>query len=79
VYSVRYELGFHIPEDDILHSHRSENQKSYIALTGCALKWRQNESPVRYELGFCIPEDGILHSHCSENLKSYKLKDSELE
>jgi hypothetical protein len=27
----------HIPEDGILHSHRSENLKSYIALTGRAL------------------------------------------
>jgi hypothetical protein len=26
---VRYELGFYIPEDDILHSHRHENLKSY--------------------------------------------------
>jgi hypothetical protein len=26
-----------IPEDDILHSHRRENLKSYIALTGKAL------------------------------------------
>jgi hypothetical protein len=26
-----------IPEDDILHSHRRENLKSYIALTGWAL------------------------------------------
>jgi hypothetical protein len=26
-----------IPEDDILHSHRSENRKSYIALTGWTL------------------------------------------
>jgi hypothetical protein len=24
---VRYELGFCIPEDDILHSHRRENLK----------------------------------------------------
>jgi hypothetical protein len=24
----------HIPEDSILHSHRLENLKSYIALTG---------------------------------------------
>jgi hypothetical protein len=31
---VRYELGLYIPEDDILPSHRSENLKSYIALTG---------------------------------------------
>jgi hypothetical protein len=26
---VKYELGFHIPEDAILHSHRRENLKSY--------------------------------------------------
>jgi hypothetical protein len=26
---LRYELGFHIPEDDILHSHCRENLKSY--------------------------------------------------
>jgi hypothetical protein len=25
---VRYGLGFYIPEDDILHSHRRENLKS---------------------------------------------------
>jgi hypothetical protein len=34
---VGYELGFCIPEDVILHSHRRENHKSYIALTGWAL------------------------------------------
>jgi hypothetical protein len=27
---VKYELGFYIPEDDILHSDRRENLKSYI-------------------------------------------------
>jgi hypothetical protein len=27
---VKYEVGFYIPEDDILHSHRRENLKSYI-------------------------------------------------
>jgi hypothetical protein len=27
---VRYVLGFYIPEDDILHSHRRENLKSYL-------------------------------------------------
>jgi hypothetical protein len=26
---VKYELGFYIPEDGILHSHRRENLKSY--------------------------------------------------
>jgi hypothetical protein len=63
---VRYELGFYIPEDDILHSHRREYFKSYIALTGWSLERRRNVSPVRYELGFYIPEDDILHSHRRE-------------
>jgi hypothetical protein len=60
-----------IPEDDILHSHRREHLKSYIALTGCILYWRGNVSPVKYELGFYTPEDDILHSHYRENRKSY--------
>jgi hypothetical protein len=34
---VKYELGFYIPEDVILHSQRSKNFKSYIALTGWTL------------------------------------------
>jgi hypothetical protein len=34
---VREELGFYIPEDDVLHSHRSETPESYIALTGWSL------------------------------------------
>jgi hypothetical protein len=68
---VKYEQGFYIPEDDILHSHRRENLKSYIALTDWTLKRRRNVSPARYELCFYISEDGILHSNRSENLKSY--------
>jgi hypothetical protein len=69
---VRYELGLHIPEDDILHSHRRENLKFYIASTGWALSLRHNVSPVKYELGLYIPEDDILHSHC---LKTSNLTD----
>jgi hypothetical protein len=68
---VKYELGFYIPEDDILHSHRRENLKSYIALTGWTLQHRRNVYPVKYELGFYIQEDDILHSHRRENLTSY--------
>jgi hypothetical protein len=34
---VRHELGFYITEDAILHSHRREYLKSYIALTGGTL------------------------------------------
>jgi hypothetical protein len=68
-----YELGFYIPEDAILHSHRRQNLKSYIALTGWTLWRRRNVSPEKYELGFYIPEDAILHSHRRENLKSYTI------
>jgi hypothetical protein len=32
VSSVKYELSSYIPDDDILHSHRCENLKSYIVL-----------------------------------------------
>jgi hypothetical protein len=34
VFPVSYKLGSYIAEDDILHSHRRENLKSYIALAG---------------------------------------------
>jgi hypothetical protein len=37
-----------ILEDGILHSHRRENPKSDITLTGWALCLRRNVSPVRY-------------------------------
>jgi hypothetical protein len=70
VFPVRYELGFYIPKDGILHSHSRENLKSNIALTGWPLYRRRNVSPVEYELGFYIPEDGILHSPRREILKS---------
>jgi hypothetical protein len=70
---VKYELGFYIPEEDILLSHRRENLKSYIALTSWALKGRPNVFPVRYELGLYPRRRHILHSDCSENLKSYIL------
>jgi hypothetical protein len=30
MFPVRNELGFYIPEDGILHSHRRENLKPYI-------------------------------------------------
>jgi hypothetical protein len=61
----------HIPEDGIHHSHRSENLRSYRALTGWTLLRICNVSSVKYELGFYIREYDILHSHRLENLKSY--------
>jgi hypothetical protein len=42
---VKYELGFYIPEDDILHSHRRENLKSYahtLPFSQCACKQLQH-------------------------------------
>jgi hypothetical protein len=68
---LKYELGFYIPEDDILHSHRRENLKSFIELTGWALQSRRHVSPLRKVLGFYIPEYGIPHSDRRANLKSY--------
>jgi hypothetical protein len=32
---VRYELGFYIPEDAILHSHRRENLRTYMFQETC--------------------------------------------
>jgi hypothetical protein len=66
---MRYELDLYISED-ILHSHRLENLKSYIALTD----WLFSGDvvfPMRYELGFYISEDDILRSHRRDNFKSY--------
>jgi hypothetical protein len=63
--------AFYVPEDDILHSNRRENFKSYIVLAGWALERGCNVFRVRYDLGFYIPEDGILHSHFLEYLLSY--------
>jgi hypothetical protein len=37
VFPVGFELGFYVPEDGILHSHRRKNLKSYIALTSWVL------------------------------------------
>jgi hypothetical protein len=74
VSSVKYELGFYIPEDDILHSRCLENLNSYIALTGCAVLRKRNVSPVRYELRFYAPEGGILLGHLRGDLKSHILK-----
>jgi hypothetical protein len=34
---MSYEMGFYIPDDGFLDGHRSENLKSYTAITGWAL------------------------------------------
>jgi hypothetical protein len=40
---VKYELGFYIPEDAILHSHRRENLKSYIFQESLENQKKNNE------------------------------------
>jgi hypothetical protein len=45
---VGYELGFYIPEDDILHSHLRENLKSYVGL--CLAAYR---TPIDTILALC--------------------------
>jgi hypothetical protein len=65
---MRYELGFYISEDGIPHSHRRENLKSYVTLTGWTLSLRRNMFPVRYELEFYITEDVFFYSKRRENL-----------
>jgi hypothetical protein len=47
VFLVKYELGFYITEDGLLHSHRRENLKSctdvlmFIGTAGCAKPARE--------------------------------------
>jgi hypothetical protein len=44
---VKYELGFYITEDDILHSHRRENLKSYMVSVGLMDRAKAVISKVR--------------------------------
>jgi hypothetical protein len=46
---VKYELGFYIQEDDILHSHRRENLKSYIVNPDLQMRGYRERSSL---LGF---------------------------
>jgi hypothetical protein len=51
------------PLFSILHSHRRENIKTYIALTGLAVQPRRNVFPVRCYLGsYILEEHGSSHN-----------------
>jgi hypothetical protein len=73
---VRYELGFYIPEDTILHSHRRENLKSYKMLMGgdllgcaifCFLECENNFGPTlaaMYMISRGLITEDILVVYC---------------
>jgi hypothetical protein len=44
---VKYELGFYIPEDDILHSHRPDNFKCHNLAAVSSISLRKFEHKVR--------------------------------
>jgi hypothetical protein len=46
MFAVRYELGFCIPEDGILHIHGRENIKSYYIRPGFQGRRDQNYSSI---------------------------------
>jgi hypothetical protein len=57
---VKYEPGFYIPEDDILHSHCREHLKSYTAFTStgillCYCAGKYLNWSMLATLGACIP------------------------
>jgi hypothetical protein len=58
VSDVRYELGYYIPEDGVLHNHRRENLKSYITqISSIVNESRDNIITVlRYLSNYCSVE-----------------------
>jgi hypothetical protein len=70
---VRYELGFYILEDDILHSHRRKDLKSYITVTGRTLFFLNMLFPLQlgtksWPIGLVRTDEDcsspMLHSRC---------------
>jgi hypothetical protein len=53
---VKYELGFHIPEDGILHSHRCQNLKSCTVKNVLNFTWIVGELTL-----FCTIPIFLLH------------------
>jgi hypothetical protein len=69
---VKYELGFYIPEDDILHSHSRENFKSYILVD---ISSKQHLSDIQ-----CVCHESLSkqkrHSHESQPVLSLMITGS---
>jgi hypothetical protein len=53
---VRQELSFYVPDCGILHSHRRENLRSYIELTGWALILEEKKIAI-------LPSTSIYQVH----------------
>jgi hypothetical protein len=51
---VRYELGFYIPEDDILHSDRREKLKSYLMFWVIVMCGHVETDKLKREWGIAI-------------------------
>jgi hypothetical protein len=62
---VKYELGFYIPEDDILHSHRHENLKSNMVV-----QFRYHFSQLTFmvkkaaPVRILLPSCRVRNTHC---------------
>jgi hypothetical protein len=57
---MKYELGSYVPEDDILHSHRRENLKSYNRLfIGKTVEFPQKPKLHSAEIA-CFIHDGEI-------------------
>jgi hypothetical protein len=61
---VRYELGFYIPEDGILHSHRRETVKSYIISQKVSIVVNGFLLPARLPENLQEAEIANLPAHC---------------
>jgi hypothetical protein len=62
---VKYELGFYISEDDILHSHRRENLKSLLPI---AVYLKQNVSEMVHVFWDSVPKRRFkLESHATKS------------
>jgi hypothetical protein len=59
---VKYELGFYIPEDDILHGHRRGNRNIYYIVEGfCSLRAHKNEFyKVMYKHKLFVLTEGFV-------------------
>jgi hypothetical protein len=76
---VKYELGFYIPEDGILHSHCRENLKSYLVpLYGKVLvrvsAYFVSELPTGFHglSGLLGGKDTLYSQHVSANVPCEK-------